>query len=322
MPTDAHPVLNANSIMNIAEQEILAIPALDPGQSSLLDMHSVLNVLNVLYGELSLLGLTLADDDQLLRPALELCEQFQKDLTDPAASLRQAAGMNQTIFTIERTIALELEHHPAKKADPAVQDSLANIRSVYKVMEVRAREILARVKAPGEWVEMVIGDLRSDFQRVFAAIEKNSRGRFRIIYNLGQQEPSDYYIDFEIESPNGRTISLPMVFKDVIRDLLANARKYTPPGGTISAGLYETAATLKFTIQDTGRGIPPDELQTVVHYGKRGSNVGEVRTMGGGFGLTKAFLVTKQLGGRFWIRSELGVGTRIRIEIPRPLRGG
>ena len=42
------------------------------------------------------------------------------------------------------------------------------------------------------------------------------------------------------------------------------------------------------------------------------------RTMGGGFGLTKAFLVTKQFGGRFWIASEVGVGTRIRIQIPRP----
>lgn len=44
--------------------------------------------------------------------------------------------------------------------------------------------------------------------------------------------------------------------------------------------------------------------------------------MGGGFGLTKAFLVTKQFGGRFWIRSEIGAGTRIRIEIPRPGWGG
>jgi len=306
--------------MTCPEQEIVAIPPLDPSQSSLLDMHSVLNVLNVLYGELTLLGLTLADDDQLLKPALDLCEQFQQDLPDPAASLRQAAALNQTVFNIERTIALELDRHPDKKTDAAVQDSLANIRSVYKVMEVRAREILARAKAPGEWVEMPIEELRTDFQRVFAAIEKNSRGRFRIIYNLGQQEPADYYIDLAIESTDGRTISMPLVFKDVVRDLLANARKYTPPGGTISAGLYETATSLKFTVQDSGRGIPPEELQTVVHYGKRGSNVAEVRTMGGGFGLTKAFLVTKQFGGRFWIRSELGVGTRIRIEIPRSMR--
>ena len=35
-------------------------------------------------------------------------------------------------------------------------------------------------------------------------------------------------------------------------------------------------------------------------------------------GLTKALFVTKQFGGRFWIKSEVGAGTRIRLVIPRP----
>lgn len=45
-------------------------------------------------------------------------------------------------------------------------------------------------------------------------------------------------------------------------------------------------------VQDGGCNIPPNEIETVVHYGRHGSNVLAVRTMGG--------------------------GTRIRLEIPRP----
>lgn len=300
------------------EIEITDIPSLSPGETSLLNLHSILNVLNVLHGELVVLGLTLANDPDLLRPGLALCERIQADLVDPAASLRHATSLPTTIAAIEQIIARELDRRPERKRDAEVVDSLANIRSVFQVFTVRAQEILARAQAPDRWVELPIDELRADFRAVFSAIEKNSHGRYHIIYNLAQQESTDYYVDFVIESENQRTITLPAVFKDVMRDLMANARKYTAPGGTISAGLYETADRLKFTVQDTGRGIPPGELQTVVHYGKRGSNVGEVRTMGGGFGLTKAFLVAKQFGGRFWIRSELGVGTRIRIEIPRP----
>ena len=41
-------------------------------------------------------------------------------------------------------------------------------------------------------------------------------------------------------------------------------------------------------------------------------------TMGGGFGLTKAYLVTRQFGGRMWIASRPGAGTRITLSIPRP----
>lgn len=305
--------------MASVEVEITEIPALSPGESSLLDMHSLLNVLNVLYGELSLLGLTLGNDPELLRTALAICERFKADLGNPAASLRQAQTLPETVAAIQRVVAEELDRQPARKEEPEVRDSLANLQSVFKVLDVRSREILARSQMPDAWVALPIEDLRTDFREVFAAIEKNSRGRYRIIYNLARQEAADYFINFDIESTGPSVVAMPLIFKDVIRDLMANARKYTPPGGTINAGLYETAETLRFSVQDTGRGIPADELHTVVHYGKRGSNVGQVRTLGGGFGLTKAFLVTKQFGGRFWIRSEVGVGTRIRIEIPRPV---
>lgn len=304
--------------MVMPEIEIRDIPPLSPGQTSLLNMHSVLNVLNVLYGELTLLGFALADDAELLQPALALCERFRADLADPAASLRQARVLPETIAQIREVVATARQAHPGKADHAEVVDSCANLESVFKVLEVRARELLARSQTPDRWEDLPIEDLQRDFREVFAAIEKHSRGRYRIIYNLALQEPSDYFVNFDIESQDGAVVAMPLVFKDVIRDLMANARKYTPLGGTINAGLYETDTVLKFTVQDSGRGIPTDEIQTVVHYGQRGSNVGTVRTLGGGFGLTKAFLVTKQFGGRFWISSAVGIGTRIRIEIPRP----
>jgi len=304
--------------MPYSEVEITDIPPLSAGETSLLNLHSVLNLLNVLHGELTLLGLTLADDPELFQAALARCDRFRADLADPAAARRQAEALPETRAAIERELTRVLAGQPDRATDAEVQDSLGNIRTVMQVFDVRAQEILAREQAPQAWVRLPIEEIREDLRSVFAAIEKHSRGRYRIIYNLARQEPADYYVDFAIESVDGAVVALPAVFKDVMRDLMANARKYTRPGGTINAGLAVTAERLQFSVQDTGQGIPREELQTVVHYGKRGSNVSEVRTMGGGFGLTKAFLVTKQMGGRFWIRSELGTGTRIRIEIPRP----
>lgn len=300
------------------EIEITEIPPLSPGETSRVDMHSVLNLLNVLHGELTLLGLHLADDPELLHTALVRCREFQNDLNDPAAVLRQAAAHPAMQELINREITRLLGLHPGRQDDAEVQESQANIAAVLRVFEVRAQEILARAKAPQAWPIASIDELQADFQQVFSTMEKHSRGRFRILHNIARQDVTDYYLDFKIESVTEPQIMLPLVFKDVMRDLLANARKYTRPGGSINAGLALTETELRFIVQDSGCGIPADEIQTVVHYGKRGSNVGEVRTLGGGFGLTKAFLVTKQLGGRFWIRSALGQGTRIRIVIPRP----
>jgi signal transduction histidine kinase len=125
-------------------------------------------------------------------------------------------------------------------------------------------------------------------------------------------------VNFGIESVDGTTIHMPPVLQDVMRDLIANARKYTEPGGGITAGLVDNGKELRLVVEDTGRGIPLNEVKQVVEFGERGSNVDDKATMGGGFGLTKAYLVTRRFGGRMWIDSRPGAGTRITINIPRP----
>ncbi len=302
---------------NHVEIEITQIPSLQPGEVSLVEMHSLLNILNVLQGELTLIGLHLADNTELFPQGLAVCNRIKASFSDPAAARGFASRVQQEEDTIMAEISALLARYPAKAGDDETTESLGNIRSVFQILEARAQETLLYAREPGRWIDYRLDELRTDFQDVFAAIEKNSKGRYRIIYNLARQLPSDYYIDFVIDSANGRTVAMPLLFKDVMRDLIANARKYTAPGGTINVGVYGTEGELRFVVQDTGRGIPPGELEQVVHFGRRGSNVREVRTMGGGFGLTKAFLITKRFGGRLWIKSELGVGTRITIIIPR-----
>ena len=301
------------------EIEITEIPPLKPNELSLLTMHSVLNVFNVLRGELALIGLTLAHDDALLARSLDLCDKLIAGLSDASESLAAAGQVDAHAATIFAEIEAALAAHPEKREDLEIVESLANLNSVFAILGVRARELLARAQHPDRWEEFSVDELRRNFDTTFAAFEKNSRGRFRIIFNAALQEPRDYYFDFKIESSAGGRLRMPAVFQDVLRDLVANARKYTAPGGHITAALYEDPTMLRVVVRDTGRGIPEEELATVVHFGRRATNVGDVRTMGGGFGLTKAFLATKQFAGRFWIASEVGVGTRIRIHVPRPL---
>ncbi len=299
------------------EIEITEIPPLSPGEQSLLDMHSVVNVLNVLRCELTVLGLMAADDDAYFREGVSVCEALLESLEDSGAALREAARVEDFEHTVFTELAAKLVQPPRQPDPKEVTEAVENLRTVFAILKVRAQEILARAAAPDRWEPFDLEQLRRNFLEVFAAIEKHSRGRYRILYNAARKEPQDYYIDFKFETDGGPLL-MPPIFQDTMRDLIANARKYTAPGGSITAALYEDAAALRFVVSDTGRGIPEAELAQVVQFGRRASNVGDVRTMGGGFGLTKAFLVTKRFGGRFWIASELGRGTRIRLALPRP----
>lgn len=303
--------------VDLIEREIAELPKLDIEDAALLEMHSLLNILNILQGELAVMGLTLAQDAGLLKEGLLVCRKLLAALRDRAKALQGAASLPSHRARVMAEIDRVLPEYPDRKGDPEIAESLANLKSVFAILDVRAYEILARAQRPEKWEVMRIKNFHQNFLEVFSAIEKNSRGRYRIIYNLARQEPNDYYMRLDFDSANGKTISMPPIFQDVMRDLIANARKYTAPGGVISAGLYESAHELRFVVQDSGRGIPEDELIRVAHFGCRGSNVSDVRTMGGGFGLTKAYYVTKQFGGRLWVASQVGVGTRIRIVLPR-----
>ncbi len=303
--------------IDLVEVEVADLPPLRPEEASLLDMHSMLNILNVLQGELAVIGLTLAEDADLLKDGLTVCRELTVGLRDRGKALQGATALPGHCARVMAEIERVLHDRADRRESPEIAESLANLESVFAILEVRAHEILARAQHPERWETMRIENLRHNFLEVFAAIEKNSKGRYRIIYNLARQEPTDYYVRLDFDSVDGQTVYMPPVFQDVMRDLIANARKYTAPCGIIAAGLFESLRELRFVVHDTGRGIPEDELRRVVEFGRRGSNVGKVRTMGGGFGLTKAYYVAKQFGGRMWIASRVDVGTRISIVLPR-----
>jgi signal transduction histidine kinase len=163
-----------------------------------------------------------------------------------------------------------------------------------------------------------IHELYRSFSQVFQAIEKNAGGRYRIVTDPKEKDPRSYLALLDIRGHRGQSIIMPPVFQDTFRDLLANARKYSPPGSTIRGQLWETGEELGLRVEDEGEGIPRNELEQVIRFGYRAGNVSKKKSMGGGFGLTKAYFVTKSFNGRMWIDSDTGSGTRVEIRLPTP----
>jgi signal transduction histidine kinase len=288
------------------EVEITDLLDLTQEQTALIDMHSVVNIMNVLINELDYLQEVLPDAKQLQR-AVDEIQQIDHRLHNSADIEAELGNLLKSESHVMKLVRAMLDAHPKAANDSDVRSSVNNLQSVFAILDTRARELLARVHAPDEWTDHDVEQLTANFTNVLAAIEKNSKGRYRIVNNIAEQEKQDYIVNFNIGSVDGATIHMPPVLQDVMRDLIANARKYTEPGG-------------EFVVEDTGRGIPSDEVKQVVAFGTRGSNVDDKATMGGGFGLTKAYLVARRFGGRMWIESRPDAGTRITISIPHPAR--
>lgn len=305
--------------MKISTKHMTALYNLSSDQFNALEMHSFLNLINVIHLQLDLLRTKFKCSD-IIQPLLEQ----SRELTKLIKRRPHREFIPDNILSLKESVYNCLDHLEKEYSDdpsfPEIPEARKIFTDVFKVMDIRISELTDYQKNPGNWLFYTKKQFRDDFNLFFHAVEKNSRGNYRIVYNIAEQEPTDYLIRFEIESElEDQRLAMPIIFKDVIRDLIANARKYTPPGGSIFVGIYQQKNTLKLIIEDNGVGIPENEIDHVFEYGYRATNVRDKQTMGGGFGLTKALYTVVQFNGDMWLESNLDQGTKITIEIPAPI---
>lgn len=298
----------------------MEIPPLDPlpeKDVTFIDMHSVLNILNVLQFELMQIEERVGESAEFTSLEAQLFS-----LVDALADRDRGIKLLSERAAFSVRFLAEMDQLLAKNESPdqAMTASRNNVGNILGILEIRASEYLARCESPQQWVDHSIDALKGNYRDVFAAIEQNAKGAYRIVDNIAEKGVDRYLINFSITSVRGDAIRMPPVFQDIFRDLMANARKYTPLGGEIRGGIHESEDQLRIVVEDTGYGIPSGEIGEVVKFGKRGSNMEGRRTMGGGFGLTKAVYFVHLFGGRIWITSETDApsGTKIDIHIPMP----
>ena len=112
--------------------------------------------------------------------------------------------------------------------------------------------------------------------------------------------------------------SLPLVAADAERvqqifvNLLANAVRFTPPGGSVQVSVSLEEGEVLVRVADTGVGIPADLVPKIfdpyeqAHRGRGGSGVG----------LTVVRSLVEAHGGRVWVESDEGRGSRFTFTLP------
>jgi signal transduction histidine kinase len=103
----------------------------------------------------------------------------------------------------------------------------------------------------------------------------------------------------------------------VLTNLLANAIKFTPPGGEVSVVAEgEGAGRVRFEVRDTGPGIPPAERERVFDKFYQVGRVDGDRSGGSGLGLTIARHLVELHGGRIWADAAPGGGAAFVVLLP------
>jgi signal transduction histidine kinase len=100
----------------------------------------------------------------------------------------------------------------------------------------------------------------------------------------------------------------------VIGNLMSNAIKYSPRGGTVKFALRRARDEVELEVADEGIGISKADQEGLFETFHRGNNVGNVPGTGLGLAIVKRALEVQ--GGRIEVDSELGRGTRFVVSVP------
>jgi signal transduction histidine kinase len=106
----------------------------------------------------------------------------------------------------------------------------------------------------------------------------------------------------------------------VVANLVGNAVKFTPHGGTVSVSVEPTEEGARIDVADTGVGIDSSELPHIFERFYRGSRANEARGAGSGLGLAIVRSIVDMHGGSVIVESGPGAGSRFTVHLPRDPR--
>lgn len=229
-----------------------------------------------------------ANVQQLEQVKSEMIRMASHDLRTP---------LSRIVFS---TAIMEMENDPGAEQNEFLTTIKEAAQQMHELLEDMLN--LERIESP-EANQMEPLDATALIEKVC--------GHFRQHAHLNDQE-------FVVEIPATpiSVVGSALQLQQAYSNFISNALKYTPKGGRVTVRAAVEGRQLKFEVEDTGYGIPPERQVKIFNRFYRAHAPGTEAIPGTGLGLSLVKTVIERHGGEVWFRSQLNVGSVFGCWIP------
>jgi two-component system NtrC family sensor kinase len=202
-----------------------------------------------------------------------------------------------------------------------VRNPLANIKGLAELLAEEpslndaAREFLSDIRGNADRANRIIGDLmkfarQSKLELTWADV----RATVETVLRLTTYQIRQARVILKTDLPPRPAMALhdPQAIQQVVVNLVQNAIQAMPDGGTLRVAVGQTSDVVAIAVQDTGTGIPPENLGRIFDPFFTTKPAGE----GTGLGLSVSYGIVSHHGGRLNVESTVGQGTTFTILLP------
>ncbi len=184
----------------------------------------------------------------------------------------------------------------------------------------RVHKLTQTILRSADWMNRLIADLLdlAQIQAGMLTVEQKPQDVEALIRDSVEMlRPLAATKDLKLEGMTSAGLRVrcdPERVLQILSNLVGNAIKFTPAGGSIYIDAQGSGPEARFSVRDTGQGISEVELPRI--FDRFWQAQGKIRTGGIGMGLSIAKGLVEAHGGCLWVESTLGVGTTFLFTIP------
>ena len=246
----------------------------------------------------------------LRRVILELTEAKDSAIKASKAKSEFLANMSHEIRTPMNGIISLVELLLHSKLDEEQRTDILTIQSCVQSLKIIINDIL-------DFSKMEAGKLKIEkIDLSLAKIMKQTMS-FMSVQAIGKGLKIDYSLSSHLPE---KLLGDPVRIQQVLTNLISNAVKFTPSGGSIDIsvdleGKSDVSSLLHFCVKDTGIGIPEEKQKLIFQEFSQADNSTTREYGGTGLGLTICTRLVRMMGGEIWIKSEEGKGSEFHFTL-------